>query len=355
MTDTQKPWKLDLKELVKFFDDTTGTKKGDATSLVSLFGEELGLALMRAYCEGRGYDFKVLTHLCSRRNKSGHRLDAWIRVDTKKEGVPVYYFQTEIKNWSAHATDGENVYLGEKETHLDEKRFERFKGQFRVHYNSGKDGLRKIKLKRGKKYTKEKKEENKKQWEEKVKNEVELFYEPRNEALGKVLLDMTPGLIKWNILTEAGDETLRETSGEKKLVKVRPLICHWFPLYPRPKSEGYEKAIEYDDIDKNFHSDEFFNLRLLSKELRKSDKKVRGDELDKYKQQINKQKGLKRQERQEKIRKVEEHDFKRLYVFSMSNFARKLIDDGVSEIEVDMGVLNDRLHWISQIFTPQKK
>ena len=37
MTDTQKPWKLDLKELVKFFDDTTGTKKGDATSLVSLF------------------------------------------------------------------------------------------------------------------------------------------------------------------------------------------------------------------------------------------------------------------------------------------------------------------------------
>ena len=89
---------------------------------------------MRAYCEGRGYDFKVLTHLCSRRNKSGHRLDAWIRVDTKKEGVPVYYFQTEIKNWSAHAFDGVPIEESICEKDLKGIKFERFRSQFRLYH-----------------------------------------------------------------------------------------------------------------------------------------------------------------------------------------------------------------------------
>ena len=66
-----------------------------------------------------------------------------------------------------------------------------------------------------------------------------LLYEPRNPAVGKVLIDMTGGLLreKANVLRKVRGKGPKENEGEEKFVKVYPLICYWFALYPRLESE----------------------------------------------------------------------------------------------------------------------
>ncbi len=359
---------LDLTELVTFFDKKDDKSQGHATALVSIFGEELAIALLRVYCEAQGYGFKVLENLCSRRKQKGNRLDAWIRVDTEKKGGPIYYFQTEIKNWSAHAIGGEDIDLCIKDNKWNEVRFERFKSEFRAcHIPEGSEKLKDIELKRGKGFTEEEKKENICEWKRILRSsKSKISYEPNNRALGKVILNMTEGfnrrkpfikeyekeytkeysfsvrkkkgnlVERGKFVKKKGDDVIEERNlSEEKSVKICPLICYWFALYPRPEVGEYKEAIEYDDIDEFFHSDEFFNLKLLGKNDSKLPKKGR---------------------------RVSE-DFDRLYVFSMSSFARNLLKGDYPEIvvtdskkiEIKMKVLGKRQKWINKIFPETDK
>ena len=106
-------FKLDLEQLIHFFDEVPEDSIQQATPMVSFFGEDLTLALLRVYCEAKGYEFNLLRGACTMQVSGGSRLDGWVRVDTdpEKKSGPVYYFQTEIKNWSAHALDGVDISL----------------------------------------------------------------------------------------------------------------------------------------------------------------------------------------------------------------------------------------------------
>ena len=304
---------LNLEKLLDFFDKKSCGSSGHATSLVSVFGEELGIALLRKYCEeeGRNYEFHVLDDVCSKRKRSGHRLDAWIRIDTKKEGVPVYYFQTEIKNWSAHAIGADSLPSNGDDTKENEVRFKTFRSQFRLYENANTEDICW-------------KDEDK--WKSAINGEAELFYEPRNPAAGKAVIDMTDGLVEYSVLKREGN-LLRETCNGEKRAQVCPLICYWFPLHPYPKENEYKSA------DKNFNSNEFFDLRLISKNLGKLKNELKFDKGE------------------------ENRNFNKLYVFSMSNFARRLKKQNEDNpvIEVKMRLLDARLDWIREIFPPQKK
>ena len=87
----------------------------------------------------------------------------------------------------------------------------------------------------------------------------------------------------------------------------------------------------YESIDKNFGSDEFFDVKL-----------VRGSQ------------------RHIDLKRMDAKSFERLYVFSMSSFVRNLLDNGHpkititgTKIDVNMRLFDDRLEWINKIFPPQ--
>ena len=78
-----------------------------------MVGEELNTACFLHYLESRGEGGTVLVkpgdsrkhHPVTTGKLKGPRLDRWIRV-VRRDGRQIV-FQTEIKNWSAHAFDGE--------------------------------------------------------------------------------------------------------------------------------------------------------------------------------------------------------------------------------------------------------
>ena len=338
-----RPWKLNLEELVKFFDEIPKGSEKQATSMVSMFGEDLALALLRKYCEAKKYTFEVLGDVCTPGTKWGSRLDAWIRVDTDpidKKGL-VYYFQTEIKNWSAHALDGIDIPVrvrttgrtnkkDEKET-WDELRFSRFRREFRVYYKQKGSDAGETLIKNGKGNWKN----NKGDWEKvlhidgeimKLRNELEFFYSPAKvmKVVKKMKLDKEPRLVE---------------EDKERDCQIHPLLCYWFAPYPCPQAGDYKSE------DKLFDTDEFFNLQLSEDSKRFCRKGKRG---------------------RQKV-------FDRLYVFSMSSFARNIMDRNDpcipentkatfetspmicvknSIIDVRMGLLGIRKDWIDRIFPP---
>ncbi|MEQ9618431.1 MAG: hypothetical protein RIG61_04580 [Deltaproteobacteria bacterium] len=96
-------FEIDIKNLLEFFDEKPITSQRHATSLTQMFGEDLGAALFNHYLNSRGIESRVISNKCTTGKKSGPRLDRWIL--TNENGYRVLY-QTEIKNWSAHAIGG---------------------------------------------------------------------------------------------------------------------------------------------------------------------------------------------------------------------------------------------------------
>jgi hypothetical protein len=91
--------------LLDFFDQEPKTSRGHATSVVSVAGEELGIALLVHYFGNKGIKAKVIGHRCTPGTKSGRRLDAWVEADS-------VLYQVEVKNWSAHAIGGKVLQIG---------------------------------------------------------------------------------------------------------------------------------------------------------------------------------------------------------------------------------------------------
>ena len=95
---------INLEELLEFYDYRVEGSIGHASAINAVLGEDLAVALFLNYSIANALDPKVLSTKCNPGTKKGKRLDRWIST-TDKVKKTVHY-QTEIKNWSAHAIGG---------------------------------------------------------------------------------------------------------------------------------------------------------------------------------------------------------------------------------------------------------
>lgn len=93
--------KLNIKELLDFFDDKKDSQKGDANALMAIFGEDLNASVYKHF---RGNEVEILNESVLPGTNKGKRLDRWI-ID--KENKKLY--QCEIKNWAATAIGGKQL------------------------------------------------------------------------------------------------------------------------------------------------------------------------------------------------------------------------------------------------------
>ena len=101
---------VDVSETIRFFDEIPDYSVKQATSVVSVAGEDLAAGCLQRYLEKKeGATVCVRPESVTTGRQKGPRLDRWIVVDWP-DGSQVT-FQTEIKNWSAHAIGGEKLRL----------------------------------------------------------------------------------------------------------------------------------------------------------------------------------------------------------------------------------------------------
>ena len=98
---------VDRLALLEFLDVKSDYSRGHATGVVSVVGEDLNAACFQHYAKSKGATVTVLPNPVTTGKQSGPRLDRWIKVDWP-DGSKILY-QTEIKNWSAHAIGGKNL------------------------------------------------------------------------------------------------------------------------------------------------------------------------------------------------------------------------------------------------------
>ena len=96
---------LRLSSLISFYDYPDRKSQGHATAINSVIGEEFASALFLHHERSRGHSANRLSGGCNQGTQRGKRLDCWIRVNN---GDAEVFYQTEIKNWSAHAIGGKS-------------------------------------------------------------------------------------------------------------------------------------------------------------------------------------------------------------------------------------------------------
>ena len=127
---------VNVKELLKFFDEKHDAKKGDATGIVAVVGEDLNTAIFQHYAAARGDHFEVVQkrdksgnptgpHPVTPGGKYGPWLDRWLAV--KPHQGRRFLYQTEIKGWSANAFGGTTLSVdanGSKVADYKQKQWE---------------------------------------------------------------------------------------------------------------------------------------------------------------------------------------------------------------------------------------
>ena len=103
--------KLNIKELLDFFDDKKDSEKEDANALMTILGEELNAS---AYKHFRNNEVEILNDPVGPGTLEGKRLDRWI-LDKKNKKL----YQCEIKNYAATAVVGGGYQL--KSNDIDEE------------------------------------------------------------------------------------------------------------------------------------------------------------------------------------------------------------------------------------------
>lgn len=129
---------VDVPEIISFFDEIPCYSEKQATSVVSVVGEDLGAGCLQKYLEEEeGASVSVLTDSVTPGTRDGQRLDRWIVVDWPNKGRQV--FQTEIKNWSAHAIGGKKILREALAEELRKYKHERWREQWDSDNQSLKD------------------------------------------------------------------------------------------------------------------------------------------------------------------------------------------------------------------------
>ncbi|MDP3699262.1 MAG: hypothetical protein Q8R47_06795 [Nanoarchaeota archaeon] len=118
----QNKMKINIRNLLKYFDTRTSTVYGDTTAVMSVVGEDLGATLFKHYCENeRKSKVEIVDpneEIPTEGKKIGRRLDRWILEKTKNNLV---LYQAEIKSWSSRAIGGITIPVDISEEELRKK------------------------------------------------------------------------------------------------------------------------------------------------------------------------------------------------------------------------------------------
>lgn len=104
--------KINIKELIDFFDDKKNSNKGDPNALIAMFGEELNASVFNHFMDNK---LEILEESVLPGTNKGNRLDRWIVNKDNK-----ILFQCEIKNWAATAIGGKQLKLSCNDGELKE-------------------------------------------------------------------------------------------------------------------------------------------------------------------------------------------------------------------------------------------
>ena len=98
---------INRKELLTFFDEKPEWSRKQVSAIIGVVGEDLNTACFLHYLASKGAEPTVLDDSVTTGRQKGPRLDRWIDVKWRDGSRTV--FQTEIKNWSAHAISGKTL------------------------------------------------------------------------------------------------------------------------------------------------------------------------------------------------------------------------------------------------------
>lgn len=114
---------LDIIRTLEFFDERVPTSDHHATALNAVAGEDMAAGLFLHYLARKNIQAKIMSDVCTQGTKSGVRLDRWILVIQNRKKT---YYQTEIKNWSAHAIGGRRLKIDATQKEISEYKIERW-------------------------------------------------------------------------------------------------------------------------------------------------------------------------------------------------------------------------------------
>lgn len=189
--------RLNVHEVVHFFDEVPIDSRFHATAVVGVLGEDLGTALLQRRLSEIGVATTVVLSanghpvVPTLGTGSGERLDRWLLSSVLADGTRKLY-QVEIKNWSGHAIGGRKLSVGLK-------------------------GLTPEDIKR---LT----EHRQNRWTNQWHADQDAF---RSPAVRKVLTRMTPPK------NDGRGTTL--VTGE---FQIEPIICFWDALHPNGEHES---------------------------------------------------------------------------------------------------------------------
>ena len=130
---------VNVPEIIRFFDVVNDYSKTHSKSVIEVCSEDLAAACFKKYLEAK----KPGTTVCIRwdddppKEEGGRKkLDRWIVVDRPDCGRQV--FQTEIKHWSAHSSNGKCI---QPKTSCQDLR-EHKHGRWKIQWNSKKKSLK---------------------------------------------------------------------------------------------------------------------------------------------------------------------------------------------------------------------
>ncbi len=220
---------INLKKLLELYDTKSQENIGSVAAINAMMGEDLAVALFFDYARRENLNPTVLSEKCTQGKNQGVRLDRWLSI---KDGNRAIYYQTEIKNWTAHSYRGNPSPDNSDVARMKEYRKDRWAQRFDVSNRCLRDA-----------------------------------------SASKVLVPMK----------------LDSTVPPK--VVIRPLIIFWEAMHPKGLN------------------DEFFSVPVSGK------------------------------------------SFKKLWVFSLSNYVRNLINrDKETKIEINMPAVDARIKWLNSVY-----
>lgn len=125
--------KLNIKKTIKFFDEIVPERRGHISAIIGMIGEELALEIFKHFYRHEGF-ITELTQKTPKTGKSrGPWLDAWLFCQKKSTK---FWYQVEIKNWSAFAIGGYEIKYDTSEDELKEWAQKRMKQQKTEHFEN---------------------------------------------------------------------------------------------------------------------------------------------------------------------------------------------------------------------------
>ena len=220
---------INLKKLLELYDTKSQENIGSVAAINAMIGEDLAVALFFDYARRKKLKPTIVSEKCNQQKNKGVRLDRWLSL---KEGNRVIYYQTEIKNWTAHSFRGNPSPDNSDVARMKQYRKDRWVKRFDI-------SKRRL----------------------------------RDDSANKVLVPMK----------------LDSTVPSK--VVIRPLIIFWEAMHPKGLNE------------------ELFSVTVSGK------------------------------------------SFKKLWVFSLSNYIRNLIVvDKVTKLKVNMPAADARIKWLNSVY-----